>query len=534
MDCEFSSLVVIEGHSRVPLSPSDRSTVTQYLYRAEEEIRKCEYEMKKLVTKILSLENGRRGLQKSVDLYRSVLSPVQRMPTEMLSSIFAFCCEKNELSSPRRLPVMSLSMVCARWRDIVLSTPWLWSKLDVDFEPSYALPSRNKILSMAQITQLFMQRSQNAPLTWSLDYYHIAPILPVLRPLLQNSERWRSISLYVDESLIDEPAFTSISGRIPMLERLKLYTGDDIRHGQLDMFAVAPALSMVDCTPMYLHNMALPWSQIRNLTLRYSYTPESLFVLSQCPNLEELKLDRIGSELFTERNFEIVAPVTLHKVHTLSIICDAALDGDDFVFAFEFLTLPSLSFIALSSDIGNGWEGISWGERREEIQRFLLRSQCNITSLRMEAPGVDDHQAISFLLFLPSLEALYLQDQEQEYYYDDDDDSQNRYGRNKVVTPLFLQQLIIRDGHSSGSSHFLPRLSNLTLVVHSDGLDVESLCDAVISRWNTDTDTGVCSLQSVVIEVAGDGACLEKLLALEKLGTAGRRITVSHVEPHVD
>uniref|UniRef100_A0A0W0FT79 F-box domain-containing protein n=1 Tax=Moniliophthora roreri TaxID=221103 RepID=A0A0W0FT79_MONRR len=357
MDRVLSRLLVIEGHSRVSLSPSDRLTVTQHLYRAEEEIRKWEYETKKLVAEILSLDNRRRGLQKSIDLYRSVLSPVQRMPTEMLSSIFAFCCEKNELSSPRRLPVMSLSMVCARWRDIVLSTPWLWSKLDIDIECPY--PSKNKILSMTQITQLFMQRSQNAPLTWSLDHYHIAPLLPVLRPLLQNSERWRSINLCVDDDLFDEPAFTSISGRIPMLERLKLYASDDILHRQLDMFAVAPALSMVDCTPIYLHNMALPWSQIRNLTLRNSYTPESLFVLSQCPNLEELELDRIGSELTTETTLQVTTPITLPKVHTLSIICDANTGEDDFVFAFEFLTLPSLSFIALGSDSGSGWEGIS-------------------------------------------------------------------------------------------------------------------------------------------------------------------------------
>ncbi|ESK88364.1 hypothetical protein Moror_14797 [Moniliophthora roreri MCA 2997] len=262
-----------------------------------------------------------------------------------------------------------------------------------------------------------------------------------------------------------------------------------------------------------------------------AYTPEALSTLSQCPNLEQLEVDCIGSEPTTETTLQVTAPITLPKVHTLSIICDRDSGEDDFVFAFEFLTLPSLSSIALGSGDDSSWEGISWGERQEEIQRFLLRSQCNITSLRMKAPGVDDHQTILFLLLLPSLETLYLHDQELEYYYYDNDDSKDRCGRNKVVTPLFLQQLIVKDSHSSGSSHFLPRLSDMTLVVHSDGLDVESLCDAVISRWNIDADIGVCSLQSVMIEVVGDGACLEKLLALEKLGTAGRRITISHVKP---
>ncbi|EEB94064.1 hypothetical protein MPER_07191, partial [Moniliophthora perniciosa FA553] len=268
-------------------------------------------------------------------------------------------------------------------------------------------------------------------------------LLPVLIPLFQRSERWRSVSLDVDDFLLDHPAFTSISGHIPMLQRLELHPNDHI-YKLLDTFAVAPALSEVDYTPMDLHTIALPWAQIRNLTLRDSYAPDSLSILSRCPDLEQLKLACIGGR---DRSIQVTVPITLHKVYALSVACKRNSAENDYAFAFEFLTLPSLSSITLSSD--DSWEGISWGNTREEIQGFLSRSQCSIISLRIEVPGADDHETISFLLLLPTLETLYIDEKEQEYDEDDDDSDDSDDGSDGVVTvtPLFLQQFLVKDGH---------------------------------------------------------------------------------------
>ncbi|ESK88003.1 hypothetical protein Moror_10808 [Moniliophthora roreri MCA 2997] len=402
-------------------------------------------------------------------------SPIYNLPSEILSTILMFCCEENELSSPPNQPiVITLSAVCGNWREIVLATPALWSKLDIVAES----PSVNNgfISYLTQMTQLFMQRSKHAPLTWSLTCFNNQPFLPIYNHLIENSERWSDISLFVDDTLLQDPASLSVSGHIPMLKRLEL-NGLYIPR-EWNIFAVAPALSVVDCVPANSYDIYLPWVQIRDLTLRYSHIPESLYILSQCPNLEQLKL--------------------------------------------EFTPYPSFLRKGRKTPLGSSscWKRFSCGERRDQMQQFLLRSQCTITYLRLEVPELDDQQVVGLLTLLPSLVTLHLHD-ENKY---------NQRGENRrVITPFFLQQFIVKDSYFSDPSRFLPRLSNLTLVIHSEDLDAECLHNAVVSRWSPIAETDVCVLRSVTIRVVGDvdGGCLEKLSVLEKLEVPGRRITIS-------
>ncbi|KAI3605271.1 hypothetical protein WG66_013076 [Moniliophthora roreri] len=246
-------------------------------------------------------------------------SPIYNLPSEILSTILMFCCEENELSSPPNQPiVITLSAVCGNWREIVLATPALWSKLDIVAES----PSVNNgfISYLTQMTQLFMQRSKHAPLTWSLTCFNNQPFLPIYNHLIENSERWSDISLFVDDTLLQDPVSLSVSGHIPMLKRLEL-NGLYIPR-EWNIFAVAPALSVVDCVPANSYDIYLPWVQIRDLTLRYSHIPESLYILSQCPNLEQLKLECIsGEETYPDVDMTTV-PITLHQVHALSIISE--------------------------------------------------------------------------------------------------------------------------------------------------------------------------------------------------------------------
>uniref|UniRef100_A0A0W0FIC4 F-box domain-containing protein n=1 Tax=Moniliophthora roreri TaxID=221103 RepID=A0A0W0FIC4_MONRR len=337
-----------------------------------------------------------------------------------------------------------------------------------------------------------MKRSKDAPLTWFLESYNNEHSLPIFKHLIDNCERWSDVSLFVDDTILEDPIFESVSGRIPILKRLELRGYDFPR--DLNAFAVAPALSVVDCVlSLDPCDAILPWVQIRVLTLHYSYSRESLAILSRCPNLEQLELELIGGKEDFPR---FITPKAQEPVE------------DTLEFVLEYLTLPCLSSITFGSS--DSWKWKSWDERQQQIQQFLLRSQCNITSLRLEVPELDDQQAIDLLVLFPSLETLYLHDEE-------------------VTIPLFLRQLIANDGYSSDSSRFLPRLSNLTLVMYGANLDAECLCNAVVSRWNPATETGICSLRSVTIRVIGDVDvdCLEKLSALEKLGAPGRRITIS-------
>ncbi|EKM77376.1 hypothetical protein AGABI1DRAFT_16347, partial [Agaricus bisporus var. burnettii JB137-S8] len=80
----------------------------------------------------LSLE--RSSLEKSYDAHVSVLSPIRRLPNELLSEIFL--SRGHDILFPAEtLPSLTnlyddslwlILQVCALWRSIALSTPLFW------------------------------------------------------------------------------------------------------------------------------------------------------------------------------------------------------------------------------------------------------------------------------------------------------------------------------------------------------------------------------------------------------------------------
>ncbi|KAJ6582031.1 hypothetical protein B0H19DRAFT_929574, partial [Mycena capillaripes] len=87
--------------------------------------------MTALDAKIASLQSSldklreeRDGLDMEVQKHEGGLSPLRRMPTEILSLIFTFTLPPYQ---PGAEPApWTVSAVCARWRLIVISQPYFW------------------------------------------------------------------------------------------------------------------------------------------------------------------------------------------------------------------------------------------------------------------------------------------------------------------------------------------------------------------------------------------------------------------------
>ncbi|KAJ7640998.1 hypothetical protein FB45DRAFT_825183, partial [Roridomyces roridus] len=72
---------------------------------------------------------------------RSLLSPIRRMPPEIMAHLF-------DISSPRLrttqyryicfVPLLALSQVCASWRVIILGTPTLWRSISLSWHSDNA------------------------------------------------------------------------------------------------------------------------------------------------------------------------------------------------------------------------------------------------------------------------------------------------------------------------------------------------------------------------------------------------------------
>ncbi|KAJ7602351.1 hypothetical protein DFH06DRAFT_1023821, partial [Mycena polygramma] len=74
-----------------------------------------------------SLDNIRRRLEDFVRLHRSIISPIRRLPGELLCEIFVWTMSSNSNQGWHSIHVpWSLGAVCCRWRRYAVSCQMLW------------------------------------------------------------------------------------------------------------------------------------------------------------------------------------------------------------------------------------------------------------------------------------------------------------------------------------------------------------------------------------------------------------------------
>lgn len=150
------------------------------------------------------LETRHRDLKLERNRTHSLVN--QRMPTEILSTVFAYC-----IPSPRELeyffehqrPVMltplQLGRICHHWRDVAWSTPALWNQIFV-FLKSEQLGETASLL--ADLACEWLDRSGALPLSFYIqmddnDFYDTTQSLgqghPVLEIVEQDSQRWQDL-----------------------------------------------------------------------------------------------------------------------------------------------------------------------------------------------------------------------------------------------------------------------------------------------------------------------------------------------------
>ncbi|KAF8310380.1 hypothetical protein DL93DRAFT_1649991 [Clavulina sp. PMI_390] len=88
----------------------------------------------------------------------SMLDITYNFPSELLSSIFEFACSdvsegvfslnKRKPMDPLRQVRASIASTCSRWREIVLTSPRLWSNIALHISPNISFPKCLEIISL--------------------------------------------------------------------------------------------------------------------------------------------------------------------------------------------------------------------------------------------------------------------------------------------------------------------------------------------------------------------------------------------------
>ncbi len=137
--------------------------ITKEVSAYDAEIRRLEITLKKLY-------RGHDRLRTYANHYGALLSPVRRLPYDILLQIFKdICTDQYKIHPPRTC--LRLGLVCKRWREITLDSPSLWSTIFIPLRSLLWLPPRwNTLQKIVQIQQL---RSQETPLILKYQTYEV-------------------------------------------------------------------------------------------------------------------------------------------------------------------------------------------------------------------------------------------------------------------------------------------------------------------------------------------------------------------------
>ncbi|KAF8979971.1 hypothetical protein BDQ17DRAFT_1416602 [Cyathus striatus] len=350
--------------SNYSLTPQDRSLIENQL-SYEDAIDTLDEEVHALRIAISTLETRQSLYRKYKEYQFSFLSPIRKMPNELLVHIFTYvCADSIDLVGTVPGDFWDIQRVCVHWRNIIHSTPSLWRSFEIK-EISSADPNTPPPAMIAYRIQLCLQYSGNSPLAISLRPVDVTafPIF-IMEDIANQCHRWERFAVDVDilvgareetdirviiknkglpnlrELTIDgQEPFGSLSGRTPCPFRL---------------FKGASAVEEI-----YLFSTTLPgvkdfpWSSTRKLVLEQCdilSDNELGSVLRVMPSLEELVWYSNNIRIDSEESPAINIP----SLRTLTVESPDLLDdiySDDDPPIFPKLFIPHLTNLKIVEDI---------------------------------------------------------------------------------------------------------------------------------------------------------------------------------------
>ncbi|XP_006462554.1 hypothetical protein AGABI2DRAFT_206955 [Agaricus bisporus var. bisporus H97] len=297
------------------------------------------------------LMTQRQALKSQLEQEVRLQSPVIRLPSELLSSIFVIGVLGMGDEDPIMVP--TLMLVCRYWEQVALDTPKLWAKVTIS--PHDPIDKARRRL----------ERSKSCPLDVTVNFtprldnsYSVSEqvmlAMDLLRPALW---RTRSFSLSVPNRSQVHAALLQWKDDAPLLETLSIHIYHSI---QEDHRAAPTAPLFIGNTPRLrscsFTSFNFGWdlrllTRLRVLKLGGYFngstpSPSTLIaVLRQCPQLEELALRNIADvDLYPCGPQEDTIPETLPS--TNRIIHLARLTKASFHYTGNALTQHIMSQIA--------------------------------------------------------------------------------------------------------------------------------------------------------------------------------------------
>ncbi|KAK7031763.1 F-box domain-containing protein [Favolaschia claudopus] len=236
-------------HSNDPPEDFERPSIRAAISHADERIASLDEEISALQRKLKELEEERVLVADYQTKNKAILSPLRRMPAEVLTEIFShlrpyrepvFEGRQSYLAHGPWLP----SHVSRRWRAISLSTPSLWSHIVIDYARQYYPASPLQL-------EAHIQRAKS--LSLKILFYGAEDAdsdsqMQMLDHLLEYSSRWEDLLVVFSPQLVSLLDTRSAQIKASSLKKLRVeWHGFDSQEGviSLDAFSSIASLTHV-------------------------------------------------------------------------------------------------------------------------------------------------------------------------------------------------------------------------------------------------------------------------------------------------
>ncbi|KAF9066392.1 hypothetical protein BDP27DRAFT_1330676 [Rhodocollybia butyracea] len=488
------------------------------LAMSNKDVEEHELEVARLTEQLRVVQAETEWLKTQRATLLSSLSPMRKLPNEILLRIFQQVCDENllqcypwlveedpptSITSPviTYLPTMAISSVCSRWRALALSSPSLWAGLKLEICTTTVFQSKT-LTGFADTVTRYLDRSGDWPLKISLGITGL-PIggVPSLIHLKEHAWHWKTFRYEGDFSLLGYGLLYEMC--FPILGELDIpwITTSD----ELDLFEQCPRLHALSASWPEGPTSSVPYNQLDYLNLGQQSTITDLVqALHSCPSLKCLEAGLLINES-EDADLEQGGHGTWPDVALLTI------DGSSSYTMFSSFDFPSLNHLVIDGLVD--WPA-------DIFLSFVSRSSCIITTFTLRGISMSDLDLIAALRVMPALLHFEL-------------DIKYEQSENPITSHL-ISNLTHRD-HKSTSSPLVPKLHSFHLRYQAaDPFDDAAFVSMVQSRWFKPGSPlsakmsvmGRSSIRSVVLKFTSREVNLDIYRPLRVLDAEGLRVVV--------
>ncbi|KAJ7762535.1 hypothetical protein B0H16DRAFT_1529133, partial [Mycena metata] len=326
------------------------------------------------------LTEERVAVSTYVDAHRALISPVRRLPLDILQEIFMACLptDRNCAMSMAEAPVL-LGRICSSWRTLSLSTPRLWCSLhivepmsgsvDVLGQRINSAIFKKKLAQRLETTAKWLSRSTQLPL--SISFVGLPDInrtpAPAsarrtrlfLQALIPFAHRWQSIKLWASWDALDSLSHLTDTD-VPLLTKLDITQQRGSARGEWPLPALLRASRLSGFAfagQMELYALPVRWENMTALSLTEHGTitcRRALEILPKCARLQFCRL-QVADEGPAAALDPDAPHLELRFLHSLSVGC-RGVSTTKLARLLARLIVPALRHLELHSDGRFRWD----------------------------------------------------------------------------------------------------------------------------------------------------------------------------------